>query len=373
MRVMQSPQLSDLPVPPAYKVGWPWTQETNPKSFFDKFISYPKITIVTPSYNQGHFIEETIRSLLLQGYPNLEYIIIDGGSTDKTVDIIKKYEPWVTYWISEPDNGQSTAINKGLARCTGDIFNWLNSDDFLEPGSLLTVGKFFAENEHIQVVCGREYRFEEENPQSKFLGEGTIIKPLLEETICLGNICQPSTFFKKSVIDEIGLLSEELNYLMDCELWTRYLLQFGQEKIIKVDQVFSNYRLHNNSKTVSKSPLFFIEKKCIDLSLLSYIQTVPFVINKMRSELTSTYIKYTRQNWNISSFVNKNLLSAWYCKLYITKFYYDREYQSCKAAIKYCMSQKLFSFSKSELLVFIKTFLINRSLLNYLRNIKTEV
>lgn len=94
---------------------------------------WPKISIVTPSFNQGQYIEETIRSILLQGYPNLEYIVIDGGSTDGAVDVIRKYEKWLTYWVSEPDKGQADAINKGLERCTGEIFNWINSDDILLP------------------------------------------------------------------------------------------------------------------------------------------------------------------------------------------------------------------------------------------------
>src|SRR5262249_7885222 len=101
---------------------------------------------VTPSYNQGQFIEETIRSILLQGYPDLEYIIIDGGSTDESVATIKKYEPWLTYWTSERDRGQSHAINKGLAIATGSVFNWLNSDDLLLPSALAEIGgRFYRE------------------------------------------------------------------------------------------------------------------------------------------------------------------------------------------------------------------------------------
>src|ERR1700738_1526878 len=109
--------------------GWPWTTET-PRlpAVRPDGSRWPRITIVTPSFNQGQFIEETIRSVLLQGYPNLEYIIIDGGSTDNTVEIIKKYEPWIACWVSEKDRGQSDALNKGFARATGQILAWLCSD-----------------------------------------------------------------------------------------------------------------------------------------------------------------------------------------------------------------------------------------------------
>src|SRR5690554_4018590 len=112
------------------------------------------ISIVTPSFNQGHYLEETIDSVLSQNYPNLEYVVIDGGSTDGSVDIIKKYEKHLKYWVSEGDRGQSHAINKGLARCTGEVFNWLNSDDYLEPGALQTIGEAF-ENPNTTAFIGR--------------------------------------------------------------------------------------------------------------------------------------------------------------------------------------------------------------------------
>jgi glycosyltransferase involved in cell wall biosynthesis len=139
-RLMHYPNLSELPPPPAGKTGWPWTQESKllPEQMPDGS-KWPQISIVTPNYNCGRFLEETIRSVLLQGYPNLEYIVIDGGSTDNSVEIIKKYEPWLTYWVSEPDKGQVDAINKGLQRVTGQWFNWLNGDDILLSGSLKTL------------------------------------------------------------------------------------------------------------------------------------------------------------------------------------------------------------------------------------------
>jgi glycosyltransferase involved in cell wall biosynthesis len=104
---------------------------------------FPKISIVTPSFNQGNFIEQTILSIIKQDYPNLEYIIIDGGSTDNTLDVIKKYEKYLKYWVSEPDNGQSHALNKGFSIATGEIYAYINSDDCLYPGTLLEVAKAF--------------------------------------------------------------------------------------------------------------------------------------------------------------------------------------------------------------------------------------
>jgi len=130
---MRCPTLSELPPPPEGKTGWPWTVESRqlPDTMPDGS-PWPRISIVTPSYNQGQFIEETIRSVLLQGYPDLEYIIIDGGSTDESVEIIKKYSPWLKYWVSEPDKGQAHAINKGFECATGSVGAYLNSDDYYD-------------------------------------------------------------------------------------------------------------------------------------------------------------------------------------------------------------------------------------------------
>ena len=139
---MRCPTLSELPPPPSGKTGWPWTQASPqlPDQMPDG-AEWPKISIVTPNYNYGRFIEETIRSVLLQGYPNLEYIVIDGNSTDNSVEIIKKYEPWLTYWVSEKDKGQANAINRGINLATGEWFNWINSDDILLQNAFLTLVK----------------------------------------------------------------------------------------------------------------------------------------------------------------------------------------------------------------------------------------
>ena len=145
MQLIKTVTLDDLPAPPPGKTGWIWTEQSNPlPPKMPDGTEWPRISIVTPSYNQGHYIEETIRSILLQGYPNLEYIIIDGGSTDRSVEIIQKYASFLTYWVSEPDNGQTQAIDKGLAYCTGEIFNWVNSDDFLSRNALATIASAFT-------------------------------------------------------------------------------------------------------------------------------------------------------------------------------------------------------------------------------------
>lgn len=208
----------------------------------------PKISVITPSFNQGHFIEQTIQSVLSQAYPALEYIIIDGGSTDDTVSIIKKYEKHISYWESEKDNGQSEAINKGFKRATGDVINWLNSDDYYEPGVLLKIGEAFND-ENVNVVCGRSKVFG--NGKNHLTNGTDIYADNLFKTIGWARIDQPETFFRFSALREIGFVNEELHFVMDKELWLRYLLKYGLDNVLKLPIPFVNYRLHENSKTVS--------------------------------------------------------------------------------------------------------------------------
>jgi glycosyltransferase involved in cell wall biosynthesis len=149
------PNLQDLPPPPPDKQGWPWTVATVPLPLQQSNgTDWPRISIVTPSYNQGEFIEETIRSVLLQGYPNLEYIIIDGGSTDTTLAMIKKYQPYIAHWVSEPDRGQSHALNKGFQQATGDFVGWQNSDDFYAIDALATLAHTYQQDPDIDILYG---------------------------------------------------------------------------------------------------------------------------------------------------------------------------------------------------------------------------
>jgi glycosyltransferase involved in cell wall biosynthesis len=215
----------------------------------------PKITIITPSYNQGEFLEECIVSILAQDYPNLEYILIDAGSTDNTLEIIQKYAQYITYWVSEPDKGQSHAINKGLQIASGEIINWLNADDFYPENTLHTVAKIFQEKK-IKCLCGLCQVFE--NPDKpKHLTSGTdIYTKNLAKTIGWARTDQPATFYHRDALELIGKLDEDLHYLMDRDWWVKFLLHCGLEDVYKVPITFANFRLHPNSKTVGKA-LFF--------------------------------------------------------------------------------------------------------------------
>ena len=209
---------------------------------------YPKISLVTPSFNQGQFIEETIQSVLDQQYPNLEYIIIDGGSTDESVRIIKQYSKHLKYWISEKDKGQSDAINKGLKHCTGEIFNWLNSDDLLMDGAFEKLAGAFSDK-RVEIVCGREIHFNETSTHETM---GTLLFHTLEETIFQSVIYQPSTFWRLDKFLQVSPVDTRLRYMMDADLWVKYLLLNGQDQVIRLPDPLVRFRLHANSKTVSE-------------------------------------------------------------------------------------------------------------------------
>lgn len=255
--------LKQLPPPPKDKLGFPWTEETPPQ-YIEK--NLPKISIITPSFNQGKFIEETIRSVLLQGYPNLEYIIIDGGSTDETLEIIEKYSDFITYWVSEPDEGQSHAINKGLAKATGEVFNWLNSDDYYLPNALLILGQYFADHQDTNVFCG-QLKSENSSKKINTIG-GLSMGKTVEESLTSWYFYQPSTFFRLSVVRQLNGVSNELFFCMDLELWINYLTHFGHKGIVESDIFLAVFRLHENAKTSNSHYIRYTDHINILLSLM---------------------------------------------------------------------------------------------------------
>jgi glycosyltransferase involved in cell wall biosynthesis len=186
---------------------------------------WPRVSIVTPSYNQGRFIEETIRSVLLQGYPNLEYIIMDGGSTDGTVDIIRKYEPWLAYWVSEKDRGQSHAVNKGWQRATGEILAYLNSDDLYLPGAIHRAVEALSQNQTAALVYSDGIWIDEAGGFLKLQQSGPLdARQMLTGASPFG-IPQPTAFMRRDAVQMVGWLDESLHMAMDFDLWVKLALR----------------------------------------------------------------------------------------------------------------------------------------------------
>lgn len=213
----------------------------------------PKISIIIPSFNQGQFIEETILSIIHQSYKNFEIIIIDGGSTDNAVEIIKKHESHLSYWISEKDKGQSNAINKGLKAATGEIVTWLNSDDYYEPGALEKIVKLFQKHPNAGIIHGKARLFGDKI-NDKIIGLEKDI-PLCEYLPFM-RFPQPSSFYKRAYLNSDFPVNEDLHYAMDFELVVKSILTGA--KIIRTDALLSHYRLHPGSK--SNNELLFLEE-----------------------------------------------------------------------------------------------------------------
>lgn len=208
-----------------------------------------KITIITPSFNQAEFLEQTILSVLDQDYEPLEYIIIDGGSTDGSVDVIRRYEERLAYWVSEKDRGQSHAINKGLKRASGEVISWLNSDDLYLPRTLHTVADYFRKNDSA-LIHGKTILFGD-SLQEKV--KGAEQQDLRVRYLAGIPFPQPSSFFRRRVLLEQGFLDETLHYGMDYDLFVRVALNY---QLLSVEDIFTKYRLHSESKSIAQCRAF---------------------------------------------------------------------------------------------------------------------
>lgn len=218
---MQCPKLTELPPPPLGKTGWPWTEETQVSP--EQSIRLPcRISIVTPSFNTARYLEETIRSVLLQGYPDLEYIVIDGCSTDGSIEIIKKYEQWITHWISESDEGYADAVNKGFSLATGEIRAWMPASDLYVKSALITAYKLFSDKS-VDMIFSRYYFLSEEGEVGK-LHPVVAYKLHHISLYGRGNPCQPSTFWRREIHERTGRLNTSLIYAADSEWFLRMSL-----------------------------------------------------------------------------------------------------------------------------------------------------
>ncbi|MCG8468124.1 MAG: glycosyltransferase [Gemmatimonadetes bacterium] len=264
-RGIPAPTLDELPPPPPGRTGWPWTEEsprlppTTPRG-----AAWPRFSVVTPSFNQGSYLEETIRSVLLQGYPNLEYIVMDGGSSDDSVEILERYAPWLAYWTSRPDRGQSDAINRGFHRSTGDVQAWLNSDDTFYPGAL-GKGAIEIEASDADILIGAmdKVRIEGEDTVVVSRTSGRNGTPLHWYPIYKENhdirfhLIQPPMFWRSHVWQTAGELDTDYHYIMDVE-WCSRAVHSGA-KVIPSDTLLARFLLHPTSKTETVTPSFYFE------------------------------------------------------------------------------------------------------------------
>lgn len=285
-------------------------------------------------------------SVINQNYPNLEYIIIDGGSSDETVSIIRKYEKFISYWVSEPDRGQSHAINKGLGKCTGEIFNWLNSDDWYMPGALFEVANAFINNSAAQFVSGYENLVELNGMVN--LHTGTFLKPSIEETIEFCEVSQPSTFFKLDAIRKVNGVSEDLHYIMDGEMWVKLLLLYGQDHFVKIKTVLVNFRLHAGSKTVSNTIVnnFWIERSNIILNLQRSILLPGKIAHFFRETVYhSPKLMRLERNWTFNDrVISPRKLRIYYIKKYMLKLFLAGERKEAAWAVKQLILNRSFDF-----------------------------
>ncbi|MEO5684456.1 MAG: glycosyltransferase family 2 protein [Chitinophagaceae bacterium] len=235
--------------------------------------NYPLISIITPSFNQGSFIGETILSVIDQDYPAIEYIIIDGGSTDDTIAVIKKYEDRINFWVSEPDKGQPDAINKGLKRATGDIIAFINSDDVYEPGAF----RFIAEQFQLghQWMMGAVINFRIETGESELVtqqADGNLLNWLIRNN----RNHQPGNFWSRSVFEKVGLMDESLHYSFDWDYWLKFITHQCVPSVYN-NRTLARFRLHNESKTVK----FWYK----------FNQEYVFLINKYKKYLPASDLK----------------------------------------------------------------------------------
>ena len=204
------------------------------------------VSIVTPSFNQAQFLEETIQSVLNQDFPNLEYIVIDGGSQDGSVEIIRKYEDRLSWWVSEPDKGQTDAINKGFHRSNGDIFAWLNSDDTLLPGAVSEAVSYLEQNPAVGLVYG-DTNFIDQHGKiiGKFPARQTDYRRLRQGYV---HIPQQAAFFRGDIWRQVGPLDPSFFFAMDYDLWVRIA---AVSELVYHRRTWANFRLHSDAKTIA--------------------------------------------------------------------------------------------------------------------------
>ena len=329
-------KLQELPL--SYKLGWPWNEEVSSKLYDVPGVVWPKISIITPSFNQGNFIEETIRSIVLQNYPNIEYIVMDGGSLDETLTILERYNQWITFWVSEKDKGQSDALIKGFNQSSGIILNWINSDDVLCKEGLYNIAKAFLDNSEADFVYGRNgiisidsvlynyMPFPKDNLKVRYLYE-----------MPYG---QQATFFKAEIYKRAGGINREINFSMDYELYLRMHLLGANT--VQINHLIGSIRSHENTKTTKLEEVMHWENGNAFMTMLINAGEKKFAsfLKKIGHKCYSPYEINIELNNNIikSAFHNYLLKNIW--------FYYNNKIH--KVSLR--MALKLINLNKKYIL-----------------------
>jgi len=239
----------------------------------------PLVSIITPSYNQGRFLEATLRSVLDQDYPNIEYLVVDGASTDNSVDIIRKVASRLAWWVSEEDKGQSDAINKGLRKAHGEIIGWLNSDDVYEPGAVSAAVAAFQANPSAGLVYADARAIDAQGRQFN------LMRPRqydLVDLLSFNIICQPASFMRRPVLEQVNYLDPDYHLLMDHLLW---ILIAQKADIVHVPQVWASARYHDQAKNRTRGAAYGQEARVLIADL------------QARPEFASVIVAHQRKIW----------------------------------------------------------------------------
>lgn len=298
----------------------------------------PEFSIITPVLNQASTIEKCIQSVAAQNV-DVEHIIIDGGSTDGTIDIIRKHEEKLAFWVSEPDRGQSHAVNKGLERARGTWFNWLNADDRLMGNALETVLK--TAKSDTQVLIGKCQHI---NLDGETVAEGSAqIWDSLEATLGNYSMGQPSVFYRTETVKQLRGLNENLHLCLDMDLWFRFLLKIGQERIQTTDAILSEFLVHEAGKSSSQAENMRAEKYGIYHALLSNFE-LPNVLKDFFAEFPIPETVY----YKIPRNLNREELLANFSWHLLLDAYHHREIEKCRAYFNFVKNSP--RLSQTELL-----------------------
>ena len=252
----------------------------------------PKVSIITPSYNQGHYIEATIRSVLAQDYPNIEYIVIDGGSKDDSVEIIRRYAERMTYWVSEKDKGHADALNKGFGRATGEILAWLNSDDIYHPGVVSEAVAYLKEHPQVGMVYADANLTDQQGAViGKFAARQTSYQAMLRGSV---HIPQATTFWRADVWRQVGPLDLSLFFSFDYDLWV---------KIAKVSEIkylprlWADFRMHDLGKSVKNDDVCYPDMIRVADRELGYNPLAPLRVRAVARKLFYAWLPWRFRTW----------------------------------------------------------------------------